>query len=36
MKQNLYQSKISRLLRDVIQGGLWRLRDDREPPAAIG
>jgi len=35
MKQSLYQPKISRLFRDAIQGGLWRLRDGREVPAAI-
>jgi hypothetical protein len=35
MKQNLYQPKISGLLRDAIRGGLWRLRDGLEAPAAI-
>jgi hypothetical protein len=36
MKQNLYQWEIGRLLRDAIRGGLWRLRDGREAPAAFG
>jgi hypothetical protein len=35
MQQNVYQWKIGRLFRDAVRGGLWRLRDGREAPAAI-